>query len=369
MNKIIAIGVSICLSMTTLTYTTQEVDNITTYKSEVTMEQVKEDLNNDIEIIAKSFEDMGNNIKTILVKLDSRKLVSKARMGCALRDEEVNLILTSLRSDIEKIDGKYNQALSMSSEAPNDEVLKDKVTQLYLYNEEAKKISDELNTLTSSEINESSEAIKEYLLALLPEYQTRLAPIFTYASLVDLDVNLYHGEAGVTEREKLIVETGMSLLGKIPYQWGGKASNGGWNKRWDKEGNGMDCSGFVEWVYWTITGHSNEGLRSTITIASRQKQISRDELRIGDLGMKYPTGTRYADYSGKIFYSEKSAKASNKAAGMPEEEIEYLYNHVGIYVGKDMNGNDLWVHCKGEPISTVTVGVYEDFTYYYAMPN
>lgn len=299
----------------------------------------------------------------------SAEPVQSARMRNVLANKEVATIISNLRSDFKKINDKYNQILLMSEKVPSDEALQEKTKRLYLCNEEAIKISNELDKLTSSEIDETSDKIKEILLTKLTEYQSQLAPIFIQVSLIDLNTNIYYGKQSITEERKQIVEAGLSLLGKIPYQWGGKATNGGWNERWNIDGNGMDCSGFIEWVYWTVKGCPNEDLRSTVVIASKQEQIDYEELQIGDLGMIYPTGTRYVDYSGELFFVEQEAKDSNKAAGVPEEEIEYLYNHVGIYVGKDMNGNDLWVHCKGEPIGTVTVGPYEEFTHYYKMPQ
>lgn len=44
-------------------------------------------------------------------------------------------------------------------------------------------------------------------------------------------------------------------------------------------------------------------------------------------------------------------------------------NHVGIYIGKDNNGNDLWCHEKGHPESNVVVNNYDKFTIYYRIIN
>lgn len=291
------------------------------------------------------------------------------RMKAVLKDEEVVKIIEKIRNECKKINDKYNQALLLSAESPTDANLQEMTKKLHSYDEKVKKIENKINKLLKSDMDGTTKQIKKTIVTLLNDYKTKLKPIFIQASLINLTSDTFNGLTGVTEKEKLIVNTAMSLVNKIPYQWGGKATNGGWNKRWDKKGNGMDCSGFVEWVYWTINGKPNENLRSTIVIADKQKQIKYEGLRVGDLGMKYPTGTRYADYSGKIFNTKKAVIKSNLAAGKTEEEVKIIYNHVGIYVGKDMNGNDLWVHCTGEPISTVTVGTYEDFIYYYNMPN
>lgn len=72
---------------------------------------------------------------------------------------------------------------------------------------------------------------------------------------------------------KGILETAMSLEGKIPYEWGGKSVNEWWNDRWNKS-NGLDCSGYVQWVYWTALG-IDSGLENTYAISGSCKQIKK----------------------------------------------------------------------------------------------
>ena len=64
---------------------------------------------------------------------------------------------------------------------------------------------------------------------------------------------------------KALIQNALSLVGKVPYFWGGK-SGPGWNEEWGtpklvtsagsaSSGQlrpyGMDCSGFTDWVYKT----------------------------------------------------------------------------------------------------------------------
>lgn len=117
------------------------------------------------------------------------------------------------------------------------------------------------------------------------------------------------------ETQKLIV-IAMSLVGQIPYDWGGKASHDGWNEIWntwnESNGrmNGLDCSGFVSWAYLSAGYDKNvfNGLYSTYSIRESLQDISAEELRPGDIGL-----------------------LKNNSVGT---------NHTGIYLG-----NGLWIHC------------------------
>lgn len=199
------------------------------------------------------------------------------------------------------------------------------------------------------------------------DYEKELKTLITKASLVNLSVDCFYGFHDLSQSRKNLVLTAMSLEGKITYEWGAKAKNAGWNTRWDTKGNGLDCSGFIEWVYWTVTGSPNEQLRSTLMITYSQEEITHNELQPGDLGTKLDGGTYYLDYQGNKYYSKGKALKANEKAGYTEEDITTVYNHVGIYVGKDIYGNDLWCHCAGGEIRTVTIGTFEEFTHYYRM--
>jgi hypothetical protein len=126
---------------------------------------------------------------------------------------------------------------------------------------------------------------------------------------------------------KELMRAGLSLVGRVPYFWGGK-SGPGWNDEWNTprlvtaagSGStgtirpyGLDCSGFTNWVYATalgfdlVTGSANQWNSST--------EITEADLLPGDLG--------FMDKPGSV-------------------DI----NHVLLFAGRDAGGNMLWVHCS-----------------------
>lgn len=224
---------------------------------------------------------------------------------------------------------------------------------------------------------------------------------------LDAESDYYYGYLNLSEVRKKLVNTAMSCEGKIPYVWGGKPSSPDLSPQWESGESGLDCSGFVEWVYWNALGTDVRGLYSTYSIARSQQKIRYDELLPGDLGMITDEGTYYTDIAGNKFYAKEEAvssshnlrnqaiaqqkkekqndskksnkKIKNKSAEQTTEiDVPYLTSnqlslpdstthasHVGIYVGKDANGNALWCHCTGGSIKTVTVNNYSKFHYYY----
>lgn len=181
-----------------------------------------------------------------------------------------------------------------------------------------------------------------------------------------VNVDIYNGYFFLEEDRKCVVDIAETLVGKITYQWGGKAANAGWNESWSN-GGGLDCSGFVQWAYWTATGERIEEIGSTYSISLTQEPISYSELKPGDLGMMEPDGTYYTDTEGNKFYSYEEAAVSNELLGYTDEEavVETHTNHVGIYAGKDIYGNDIWVHCTGKPKNTVVKEEFPRFQYFY----
>ncbi len=132
-----------------------------------------------------------------------------------------------------------------------------------------------------------------------------------------------------------IIITAMSLMGQVPYQWGGKASKPGYDRTWwtfvDNEQKGLDCSGFVQWAYMT-TGFGKDvtnNLVSTSQITSSLAQISREDLQPGDIGILHPRGSTET-------------------------------NHTGIYIG-----DGYWIHCSSGK-GTVVINKFP-FKYFYSV--
>ena len=142
------------------------------------------------------------------------------------------------------------------------------------------------------------------------------------AALRDILDNL---PEAVSEKRKATVKTAFSLVGKVSYFWGGKSSAIGWDSRWGTPKKvtatgsnttgmtipyGLDCSGFVDWVFnntfGVVVGHGG-GARSQYSYC---RKISWAEAQPGDL----------------VFYPD--------------------LGHVGIVAGYDREGNVLIVHCS-----------------------
>lgn len=143
------------------------------------------------------------------------------------------------------------------------------------------------------------------------------------------------------EREA-VVRTACSLVGKVNYFWGGKSLVIGWDARWGElrqvtaagssttgtyRPYGLDCSGFVDWVFYNQSGGSyviGHGGGATMQ-HSYCVDISWADAQPGDL----------------VFYPDNS--------------------HVGIVGGRDANGELLIIHCASGYNNVVVTGL-EGFT-------
>ena len=143
------------------------------------------------------------------------------------------------------------------------------------------------------------------------------------------------------EREA-VVRTACSLVGKVNYFWGGKSLVIGWDVRWGElrqvtaagssttgtyRPYGLDCSGFVDWVFFNqsdgsyVIGHGGGATMQH----SHCTNISWADAQPGDL----------------VFYPDNS--------------------HVGIVGGRDANGELLIIHCASGYNNVVITGL-EGFT-------
>jgi len=125
---------------------------------------------------------------------------------------------------------------------------------------------------------------------------------------------------------RAVIENACKLVGKVNYFWGGKSLVLGWDSRWGTiqkvwaEGNsttgtyrpyGLDCSGFVDWVFYNasngayVLGHGGGATMQH----SYCTPISWADAIPGDL----------------VFYDGDS--------------------HVGVVGGRDADGNLLIIHC------------------------
>ena len=136
-----------------------------------------------------------------------------------------------------------------------------------------------------------------------------------------------------------MVQQALSLVGKVNYFWGGKSLVLGWDSRWGKltevwaagspstgtyRPYGLDCSGFVDWVFYNTSGGNYVIGRGGGAAAQHRNctPISWGSAQPGDL----------------VFYPDDS--------------------HVGI-VGKRDSSGRLWViHCASGRNNVVITDSY-----------
>ena len=132
--------------------------------------------------------------------------------------------------------------------------------------------------------------------------------------------------ADLSQERRAVVQQALSLVGKVNYFWGGKSLVIGWDSRWGRltkvtaTGSpstgtyrpfGLDCSGFVDWVFYNTSGGSYVIGRGGGAGAQHRNcaQLSWGSVQPGDL----------------VFY--------------PGDD------HVGIVGGKSEIGHWLIIHC------------------------
>ena len=183
------------------------------------------------------------------------------------------------------------------------------------------------------------EALEE---VLKPEYAQMLAELVgTYGGEVTLDeaqirTMLAAMPKDISERRRAVVEKAYSLLGKVNYFWGGKSSAIGWDSHWGKPTRvtaagsrttgtirpyGLDCSGFVDWVFNNSLGYVIGHGGGAASQHDHCKPISWSEAQPGDL----------------VFYPGDT--------------------HVGVFVGKNSNGDPLIIHCASSQNNVVLTGL------------
>lgn len=158
--------------------------------------------------------------------------------------------------------------------------------------------------------------------------------------------------SGTSKNRKQLIKVALNVVGRIPYNNTGQRSYPyyGWNPHWGEPSGdtdakhpykGLDCSGFVQWVYrnaWCKKDGSSPdsiynamGSTGMISSSSQMKKISKSELKPGDLGCR----------------REGGSSGNN-------------WNHVGIYMG-----NNRWIHNSGSAGTVVVSDNYNGFSVFY----
>ena len=185
------------------------------------------------------------------------------------------------------------------------------------------KTADDMRTIYAFTQDQNSA-----LTELLSD-RAALASLIGSLTITNADVlEVLHAlPADLDQARKEAVETALSLVGKVNYFWGGKSLVLGWDSRWGQltqvwaDGSsttgtyrpyGLDCSGFMDWIFYNLTG--GEYILGRGGGASAQHSyctpVSQTEAQPGDLA----------------FYPDDS--------------------HVGIVVGRREDGKLLVCHCS-----------------------
>lgn len=145
--------------------------------------------------------------------------------------------------------------------------------------------------------------------------------------------------ADLDEQRKKVVLAAYSLIGKVNYFWGGKSTVIGWDSQWGTPAKvtdqgssttgtvrpfGLDCSGYVAWVFINAAGNTDAAKiigTGTLSQYAACTSVNWDSAQPGDLA----------------FYSDLS--------------------HVGIVVGKE-NGNLLIANCNAGQNNVGITGVF-----------
>lgn len=167
---------------------------------------------------------------------------------------------------------------------------------------------------------------------LKPEYAQMMAELIgnfgdnitiNTAEIEELLANL---PPDLSVERRAIVTKACELVGKVNYFWGGKSSAIGWDNRWGTPMKvtapgsrttgtvrpfGLDCSGFVDWVFNNACGYILGQGGGAHAQHNNCTDIPFAEVLPGDL----------------LFYPDDS--------------------HVGIAAGRDENGEILVIHCAG----------------------
>lgn len=185
------------------------------------------------------------------------------------------------------------------------------------------------------------------IIALIVVIAAVCIPKDEYIVLNDEQLNeVLSSNTNLTPEQQTIVDSAVSLRGKIHYFWGGKSGASGWDEAWgelrtvestgsDTSGKelpyGMDCSGYVAWCYVQL-GYSLTEVENAFGIGTwyqweNSEPIAWRDVKVGDIAFmnKYPTNDG---------------------------------NHIGICVGF-LDGKPVFAHCSST-LDTVVVSTAGD---------
>ena len=126
------------------------------------------------------------------------------------------------------------------------------------------------------------------------KYGLSVSSISTGTPLTAEEIEAYLDElsSDLSETRKELLRFALNSVGKVPYYWGGKPSAKNYENNHfgtlmppDVDGRtlkGLDCSGWISWIYWSVTG-DHLPYEGTSGLAALGKRVSREELQPGDI--------------------------------------------------------------------------------------
>lgn len=204
--------------------------------------------------------------------------------------------------------------------------------------------------------NMDAETVAKLEELMQPEFQMLFAALtqdssFTAASEEYKEELRASLPEGLSVQREAVVLTAHSLVGQVPYFWGGKYNQIGWNPMWgvprivespnsetfgSVRAYGLDCSGFAAWVFINAVNDTGvlDVLGSGTTLQwNHSTPLGWDEALPGDLAFKSAPGRSTT-------------------------------NHVGIVVEKRTDGSYLIAHCSSSKNAVVVSEAWEsEFRY------
>ena len=209
----------------------------------------------------------------------------------------------------------------------------------------------------ADDLNFSTEQVQMLHELMQPEYLTLYQSMIgisqpgglTSAEIAQIKASL---PADLSIMQQDIVDSALLLIGKVHYFWGGKSTAIGWDNRWGTSMEvtapgssttgkirpfGLDCSGFVAWVYVNAGVPAGKIADVFGTNTSGQWKysvpVSWNEAQIGDLAFFAVPGTT-------------------------------KYNHVGVIISIDSTAHYQVAHCASSR-NNVVIGLADEFGFKY----
>ena len=158
------------------------------------------------------------------------------------------------------------ETVTIPDSDPNDEI-DDSSTETHLTISIIKKTADEMRTVYGF-TDFQNEALDTLLSPAVNLAQLISSVTIDDAAALELLESL---PADLSPERRAVVQQALSLVGKVNYFWGGKSLVLGWDSRWGQltkvwaagspstgtyRPYGLDCSGFVDWVFYNVSGGS-----------------------------------------------------------------------------------------------------------------